>query len=467
MDKVCNSAREAVSDIKNGAHLAIGGFGPQFCWPVDLIKAVHETGVKQLTVVATAMGGGNEVSGGQLLVANRQVKKVIASFSLRVGMKTASEEQILAGELEAELVPQGILVERARAGGAGIPAFYSPSGAGTAIAEGKDVRYFDGKPYVLEKAITTDFSIIRAWRADRAGNLEFKGNTRNLSVAFGKCAKVTIAEVDEIVETGELPPDRVHLPGIFVTRVVKTTQEMIVKSRFSTRRPADQARSYNGKPALTRLGIAERAAALIKEGSYVNLGSGIPEQVSNFLQGRDVLLHAENGMLGYGGMVEGADADVRVFNAGGALVSQVPGASFFDSVTSFEMARGGHLDAVILGAYEVDENACIANWSTAKPLIPNLGGIGGAMDLVAGGSPVIAVLEHQDSKGRPKLRRRCTLPLTGRNCVTWVVTDIALFHWNGQRFVLEETAPGFTAEDVAALSEMQFDVSPTLGCMNR
>ncbi len=464
MDKVVASAAEAVKDFFDGATLCIGGFGPQFNWPVDLVKALQAQGAKQLTVVATAVGGPTEF-GAQSLIMNGQVKKIIASFTMKVGVKTRSEELIAAGQLEAEVVPQGIVVERCRAGAAGIPAFYSPSGADTALAEGKDLRYFDGRPYVLERAITADFAFIRALRADRAGNLQFQGNTRNFNFALGKCAKVTIAEVDEIVETGELPPDQVHLPGIFVARVVKNTRSAVVVQKEVFRRSGAEARSYKGKPALTREGIARRAAGLIKSGSYVNLGSGLPEYVSNYLKGRDVLLHAENGFLGYGEIVTGEAIDPRVYNAGGAYVATEKGASFFDSVTSFEMARGGHLDAVVLGAYEVDEQASIANWSTAVPLNPKIGGVGGAMDLVAGGSDIIAVLEHHDSKGRQKLRHRCSLPFTGQGCVTWIVTDLALFHWNGKNFVLKETAPGFTAEDIKELTEMKFEVAAKVGTM--
>ena len=330
----------------------------------------------------------------------------------------------------------------------------------------KEVRHFEGRPHVLEQAITADFAFVRAWRADHAGNLAFRGSTRNMNIAFAKCARITIAEVDEVVQTGQLAPDDIDLPGIFVTRIVRTTQSVSeVAPRPSRRRTAEAARNYMGRPALTRAGIARRAAALIPEGGYVNLGSGIPEQVSNFLQGRDVLLHAENGMLGYGEILTGNAIDPRVANAGAAFVSTVPGASFFDSVTSFDMGRGGHLDAVVLGAYEVDESANLANWTFAKPLIPNLGGVGGAMDLVAGNALLIVVMEHHDSQGRHKLRRQCTLPLTARNCVNWIVTDLALLRWNGSSFVLEEVAPGFTAEEVAKLTEMRFVVADRVGVM--
>ena len=469
MNKVIGSAAEAVADVTDGVTIAFGGFGHEYTWATSLIQALRARGSRNLTAVATAMGGPGEL-GPQHIIENNQVRHIIASFTLRVGAKTASEEQIRAGTITGEITGQGIVAERCRAGAAGIPAFWSPTGAGTEIADGKDVRYFDGRPHVLEHAIRVDFAFVRAWRADRAGNLQFRGNTRNFNVSFAKAGRITIAEVDEILETGDLPPDQIDLPGIFVQRVIKSTYAMdAARPSRSTRRPADSARTYNGKTALSRLGIAKRAAALVKDGSYVNLGSGVPELVSNYLKGRGVVLHAENGMLGYGEIVTGDDVDPYVYNAGSAYVSLEKGASFFDSVTSFEMARGGHLDTVIIGAYEVDQEASVANWSTANPLIRGLGGIGGAMDLVAGGSDLIVVMEHQDSKGRAKLRRKCALPLTGRDCVSWVVTDLALLRRvrddKGTRFVLEEIAPGFTVEEVLALTEMKVEVSASVGSM--
>ncbi|OGA24917.1 MAG: hypothetical protein A3I02_12885 [Betaproteobacteria bacterium RIFCSPLOWO2_02_FULL_67_26] len=214
---------------------------------------------------------------------------------------------------------------------------------------------------------------------------------------------------------------------------------------------------------MTRAGIAKNAARLVKDGSYVNLGVGIPTMVSNYLVGRDVILHAENGVLGYGHMLtEENEIDPDIYNAAGQFVSLKPGASFFDSVTSFEMARGGRIDTVILGAYEVDRTASVANWSTADA---KRGGIGGAMDLLSGKGDLVIVMEHTDSKGRPKLRKQCTYPLTGKGCVTYVVTDLALLRWDGARFVLDEVAPGFTPQEVIALTEMDLTAGPDVRAM--
>jgi 3-oxoacid CoA-transferase len=461
MDKIFASPEQAIADIQDGATIAIAGFSVAHRFATSLILALREKGTRELTLVCNSLGDPGATR-GQILAENRQVKKLIAAFSVRPGTPTASEAQIAAGEMEVELVPQGILVERCRAGGAGIPAFYSPTSVGTDLVKGREVREFDGKPHVLEHAIRVDYAFLRGHRADRLGNVQFRGGSQNFNPSFAKAARVAIVEVDEIVEPGKIPPELVDLPGIFVSRVVKTTQKFDLWRR-PERRPSDQPRLYNGKPGLTRAGIAKNAARLVTDGSYVNLGVGIPTMVSNYLVDRDVILHAENGVLGYGHMMrEGDDVDPDIYNAAGQYVALKPGASFFDSVTSFEMARGGHIDTVILGAYEVDQNASVANWSTADA---KRGGIGGAMDLLSGKGDLVIVMEHTDSKGRPKLRKQCSYPLTGRGCVTYVVTDLALLRWDGKRFVLEAVAPGFTPQEVAALTEMEITIAPHVRAM--
>lgn len=452
MDKAIPTPQQAIADIADGATIAIAGFSVGHRFATSLILALRDKGTKNLCIVCNSLGDPG-AERGQILAENKQVRKLIAAFSVRPGTPTSSEDQITAGEMEVELVPQGILVERCRAGGAGIPAFYSPTSVGTDIANGKETREFDGKTHVLERAIHLDYAFLRGYRADRLGNVQFRGGSQNFNPSFAKAAQVAIVEVDEIVEPGVIPPELIDLPGIFVSRVVKTTQVVDGKAwRRPERRPSDKPRLYNGKPALTRAGIAKRAAALVKDGTYVNLGVGIPTMVSNYLQSRDVILHAENGVLGYGEMVTGDDVDPDVYNAAGQFVSLKPGASFFDSVTSFEMARGGHIDTVILGAYEVDQTGSVANWSTADA---KRGGIGGAMDLLSGKGDLIIVMEHADSKGRPKVKKKCAYPLTGKCCVNYVVTDLALLHWQDGKFILEEVAPGFTAEEVMKLGEME------------
>jgi 3-oxoacid CoA-transferase subunit A len=214
MDKVVASAAEAVADIPSGATIMAGGFG--LCGIAEnLIAALRDAGPTNLTCVSNNAGVDGFGLGALLLT--RQIKKMISSY---VGENKEFERQFLSGELEVELTPQGTLAERIRAGGAGIPAFFTPTGFGTLVAEGKDIRYFDGKPYVMERALTADFALIKAWKADRHGNLVFRKTANNFNAVMATAAKVTIVEVEELVEPGELDPNFIHTPGIFVQRVV-------------------------------------------------------------------------------------------------------------------------------------------------------------------------------------------------------------------------------------------------------
>ncbi|MBX6389601.1 MAG: 3-oxoacid CoA-transferase subunit A [Frankia sp.] len=478
VDKVVESAAAAVADIPDGASIGVAGFGVAHRFPSSLITALHKQGTRGLTVYCNGLGQPGHPT-AHLLADGGQIARLVTSFSARPGVVSLAERQILAGEMELEMVPQGTLVERMRAGGAGIPAFYTPVSAGTSIAAGKDVRYFDGVPHVLEQAIKTDYALIRAHLADRAGNLRFRGGSQNFNVSFAKAARIAIAEVDEIVEVGELAPEDVDLPGVFVSRVVRSELTMDVRNLpMRPSRPAGSAREYLGRPALTRAEIARRTAALLPDGAVVNLGAGLPNLVSNFVGDRPVTLHSENGILNYGAIISGDEFDPDAHDASGYFVELRPGASFFDSVTSFEIARSGRLDAVVLGAYQVDELGNLANW-TAPGMVG--GGIGGAMDLAVGARQVIVMLEHTDSRGRPKLVRRCELDLTAADCVDVVVTDLALFvrdrargragsggaSWAGEasRFRLVEVAAGFSAEEVLSLTGMSVEVAETVGVM--
>ncbi|SOC44618.1 CoA transferase subunit A [Ureibacillus acetophenoni] len=212
--KVWDSFEQAVADIQDGATLIVGGFG--LCGiPEKSIEALRDKGTKNLTVVSNNCGVDDWGLG--LLLANKQIKKMISSY---VGENKIFEQQFLSGELEVELTPQGTLAERIRAGGAGIPGFYTATGVGTPIAEGKEVKVFDGKEYLLERAITGDFALVKAWKADKLGNLVFRKTSRNFNPIAATAGKITIAEVEEIVEVGELDPDEIHTPSVFVQRVI-------------------------------------------------------------------------------------------------------------------------------------------------------------------------------------------------------------------------------------------------------
>lgn len=213
MNKVYTSARAALHGVQDGMTILLGGFG--LCGiPENSILALKESGAKNLTCVSNNAGV-DDFGLGQLL-HTRQIKKMISSY---VGENVIFEQQFLSGELEVELCPQGTLAERLRAGGAGIPAFYTPTGAGTLVAEGKEVREWNGRPCVLEKAIRGDFSLVKAWRGDRFGNLVFRKTSRNFNPMVATAGKITVAEVEELVEIGELDPDLIHTPGIYVHRI--------------------------------------------------------------------------------------------------------------------------------------------------------------------------------------------------------------------------------------------------------
>lgn len=213
MNKVVASADDAIKDIHDGAVLMLGGFG--LCGiPENCIAALQKRGVKNLTCISN--NAGVDDFGLGLLLKTRQIKKMVSSY---VGENAEFERQLLSGELEVDLVPQGTLAERIRAGGAGIPAFFTPTGYGTEIAESKEVREFNGKKYIMELGLKADFSIVKAWKGDKYGNLIFKATTRNFNVVMAKAGKISIAEVEELVEPGDLDPERVDVSGIYIDRI--------------------------------------------------------------------------------------------------------------------------------------------------------------------------------------------------------------------------------------------------------
>ena len=212
--KIVASASEAIHDIQDGSTLIVGGFGLSGT-PENLINALRAKGAKDLTVISNNCGVDDWGLG--ILLANKQIKKMISSY---VGENKIFENQFLSGELEVELSPQGTLAERIRAGGAGIPAFYTPTGVGTPVAEGKEHKEFNGRTYMLEQAITGDFALVKAWKADPLGNLVFRKTARNFNPLAAMAGKITIVEVEEIVEVGELDPDLIHTPSIYVQRII-------------------------------------------------------------------------------------------------------------------------------------------------------------------------------------------------------------------------------------------------------
>lgn len=454
-NKLYSSHLEAVSDIFDGAVVCLSGFGPVRNRAMGLIRALAQRPeVKNLTIIANSFHQND-------FAEQHQVKKLIAAFGGSVYRRGADpmEEQIRSGEIVFEPTPQGILVERLRAGAAGIPAFYSPVGVDTVVAEGKERRVFDGKEYIMETALKPDFVFLRAQKADEMGNVVNLGSALNFGPTMAAAGKVVIAEVDEIVPVGSISPEDVDIPAIHVHRIVKYDPAMdqelaAVQSALRERREVTKQE----KPGLTRELMALRTAHLLKPGQFVNLGMGLPTLVGNFVTADSgVMLHAENGLLGYGPTPADEDKIWYHYNAQSQLVSMLPGGSFFDSLDAFTMARGGRLDVVILGGMQVSEQGDLANWWAPYMAA---GGMGGAMDLCTNVPELIVLMEHTTRDGEMRILNKCEYPLTASRCVTKIVTELALIDVTPDGLVLREVAPGVTPEYVQERTEPRLIVAP-------
>ncbi|KJZ72412.1 Succinyl-CoA:3-ketoacid-coenzyme A transferase 1 [Hirsutella minnesotensis 3608] len=481
INKVFPSAAEALKDMRANTTVLCGGFG--LCGVPDTLidEVLSKPEIKGLTAVSN--NAGTDSSGLGKLLKTKQVEKMIASY---IGENKTFESMYLTGQVELELTPQGTLAERCAAGGKGIPAFYTPAAFGTVVQTGdlplknkadgtpaeysypKDVKVFNGKSYLLEHSIAGDYAFVKAYKADKLGNCQFRLAANNFNGAMGRNAKMTIVEAEHIVEPGEIPPEAVHLPGIYVKRVIQSTAEKQIEKYTWAKDETDadaKAALGTGDTAAKRERIVRRAAKEFKNGMYANLGIGMPMLAPGFV-GADVevQLQSENGILGLGPYPKKGAEDADLINAGKETVTLNPGAAIFGSEESFGMIRSGRIDLTILGAMQVSGTGDLANW-----MLPGkVKGFGGAMDLVSNPSAtkVVVTMEHTDKKGNPKIVRQCAFPLTGRACVSMIITELGVFDVDFTHgLTLIEIADGVTVEEIKRKTEAPFTVAKDLKLM--
>ncbi|TIA72881.1 hypothetical protein E3P91_01728 [Wallemia ichthyophaga] len=483
--KVYSDASAAIADLRSRTRLYSGGFG--LCGiPSTLIDAIQRrTDLHSLTAISNNPGVG-EKGLARLLSTPGKVTRLICSY---LGNNRTLEEGYRRGQITVELTPQGSIAERVSAAARGVPAFYTPTGAGTAVEVGglvsayddagnalahqppRETRSFGGRNYLLEHALHADVAIVRARIADHAGNLVFNSSANNFNSVMAKAAPLTIVEAEEIVDVGAIHPNHVHVPGVYVDRVCPATTsaeiEVLRVSEAGKSEDGDASETAATKvPTLTlKDRIARRAAREVGSGEVVNLGVGIPGRVPEYIPSHSgVTVQAENGLLNIGGYPHADAVDPDTINASKETVTLRKGAAAFGSDESFGMIRSGRIDVSMLGAFQVDCAGNLANYMIPDKLMK---GMGGAMDLVSNPkhTRIMVLMEHNDKYGRSKVLNQCSLPLTGSRCIWKIITELAVFAVDYERgtLVLTDVAEDSTLDDVRRNTEADFIVSEELG----
>ena len=455
----------------------LGGYG-KLGAPHTLINALAKSEVKNLTLVCSMAASPEKASAIQGLL---EQKKVACLYTSNVGENPVIMEQFKSGQLEVNLEPLGTLVEKARAGGFGVPAFYSPVGLGTFYDEGgvatkfakdgkvvlsvnlsKEKRYFRGREYMLERAHLGDFAFVKAWKADTKGNCVLKQTTRNFNPDMATAGKVCIVEADEIVEAGKLDGDDIHIAGIFVHKVVKSVpqpQESYACCEESS------CPMGTGETKKLREMMLKRAAKEIKLGAYVVMGAELSRAVEHYTpkELEVSFVCPETGVIGalsdcYEGKKEGLG---ELLNGSLHPMKLRHQAAIVKASDMFAAIRGKHMNLFILDGYQVSEQGDLANLEKDNRMLPSPGA---NMDLASAETPKIVLME-MTTDGKPNLVKNCTHRLSGKKCVSKLVTDMGVFEFKADGMTLIELAPGVTVEQVKSKTPCEFKVASTLGSM--
>jgi 3-oxoacid CoA-transferase len=465
--RIYENSTEAISDIRTGSTVAIGGYMSAGV-PEYLIKALKDYGNYDFTVLT--MGCSTQNYGVNALISNKQVKKLITPYTGYIDINI----QYFNGELEIDLVPAGTLAEKIRAAGAGIPGFWTTTGVGTLIedggfpqklrkkglgvltqSEGKEKRIFNGVEHLYEEAIRAEYALVKAWKADTMGNLVYRRTGKNFNPEIAMNAKVTIAEVEEIVPAGALDPDEIDTPGIFVHRIIKGekyTKPLVSKVSASD----DSLGGTSAKYEEVSHRIAQRIAKELKPGMYVNISSGLPNLIPKYLE-KGVIVASSSGIIGMTG--GNSETDPDCVDAEGQPAWILEGGAVVSTNTIMDLLRGGHFDASVVGALEVSASGDLANWS-----IPGsyLRGIASGMDSVASKTTNLIVGMHHTHYGKPKIVTECALPLTGKRCVKLLITELGVFDFREHGLNLIELANGVTLEYIRSQTGCGFTISSDL-----